>query len=101
MKAMGYDPSYTIDPPTESERSSMFSDAEGNHTVGFCLWCGKDFYSRDEVEQHNDNDMAACAEFQRCKNDVRANTPEGQICIPPMLQALFDEAGVADSEGKE
>ena len=101
MKAMGYDPSYTIEPSPESEPSSMFTDREGNRTVGFCLWCNRDFYSIDEVHQHNDNDMAECAEFQRLKDSVRANTPEGQICLPPMLQALFDEADVADSEDRE
>ena len=101
MKAMGYDPSYTIEPSTEFEPSSMFTDAEKNHTVGFCLWCGKDFYSMDEVEQHNANDMAECAEFQRGKDAVRASTSEGRICIPPMLQALSDDADLADSENKQ
>ena len=101
MRAMGYDPSYTIAPSPESEPSSMFTDAEGNRTVGFCLWCGRNFYSLEQERQHTENDMAECAEFQRCKDEVRANTPEGRICIPPMLQALFDETDLADSEGEE
>ena len=101
MRAMGYDPSYTIELSPEPEQSSMFTDAEGNHTVGFCLWCGKDFYAIEEERQHTDNDMAECAEFQRCKHTVRMNTPEGKICIPPGLQALFDEADLAESEEKE
>jgi hypothetical protein len=101
MRAMGYDPSYTVESSTESERSNMFIDAEGNHTVGFCLWCGKNFYAIEEERQHTDNDMAECAEFQRSKDTVRMNTPEGRICIPPMLQALFDEADLADRENKE
>jgi hypothetical protein len=96
MKAMGYDPSYIIEPSTEPERSSLFTDAEGKHTVGFCLWCGKDFYSIEQERQHTDNDMAECPEFQRCKDEVRANTPEGRICIPPSLQALFDEEDLAE-----
>ena len=101
MRAMGYDPSHTIEPSTESEQSSMFTDAEGNHTVGFCLWCGKDFYSPEEERQHTDNDMAECVEFQRCKDEVRASTPEGTICIPPMLQALFDEADLDEGDNKQ
>ena len=101
MKAMGYDPSYTIQPSTESERSSMFIDAEGNHTVGFCLWCGKNFYSMEEERQHTDNEMAECAEFQQCKDEVRANTPGGRIYIPPLLQALFDDEDLANGENKE
>jgi hypothetical protein len=101
MKTMGYDPSYTIEPSPETERSSMFIDSEGNPTVGFCAWCLKNFYSIEEVHQHNDNDMIECAEFQRLKDRVRMNTPEGRICIPPALQALFDEEGTAEGENQE
>ena len=79
----------------------MFIDKDGNHTVGFCLWCNKDFYSMEEERHHTDNDMAECAEFQRYKDTVRASTPEGRICTPPMLQALFDEADRAESEDTE
>ena len=28
--------------------------------VGFCLWCDKDFYSMEEVEAHNADNMKAC-----------------------------------------
>jgi hypothetical protein len=28
-------------------------------------------------------------------------SPDGRICIPPMLQALFDEADLADSENRQ
>jgi hypothetical protein len=101
MRAMGYDPSYTIEPSPESDQSSMFTDSEGNHTVGFCLWCGRDFYCMEEVENHNANDMAGCAEFQRCKDTVRMSTPNGRICMPPALQTLFDEADLADCEDTE
>jgi hypothetical protein len=101
MRAMGHDPSYTIEPSPESDQSSMFTDSEGNHTVGFCLWCGRDFYCMEEVENHNANDMAGCAEFQRCKDTVRMSTPNGRICMPPVLQALFDEADLADCEDTE
>jgi hypothetical protein len=76
----------------------MFTDSEGKYTVGFCMWCGKDFYTIDEVHQHNDNELAECAEFQRGKDTVRMSTPE---CIPPALQALFDEADKAESEDTE
>lgn len=100
MRAMGHDPSHTIEPSTESEPSSMFIDSEGNATAGLCLWCGKNFYSIEEVHQHKDNDMAECPEFQRLKDSVRASTPEGEMCMPPMLQALFDEADETDGEIK-
>jgi hypothetical protein len=42
-----------------------FRDKDGNATVGFCLWCDKDFYSMEEVWEHSDNNMAACPEFRR------------------------------------
>ena len=102
MRAMGYDPSYTIAPSSDSEQSRMFTDREGNRTVGFCLWCGRDFYFMEEVNKHNANDMAECAEFQRLKDSVRMSQPsKGRICMPPVLQALFDEADLADSEDTE
>ena len=48
--------------------SSMFNDKDGKPSVGFCLWCNKDFYSMNEVEAHNSNESAACAVFQDFKN---------------------------------
>ena len=59
-----------------------FRDSNGNPTVGFCLWCDKDFYSVEEVWEHNENDMRACPEFQRFldaeRGCTRANTLEGK-----------------------
>jgi hypothetical protein len=46
----------------------MFKDTDGKPIVGFCLLCDKDFYSMDDVEAHNANDLAACAVFQCLKN---------------------------------
>ncbi|HXH51514.1 MAG TPA: hypothetical protein VNM47_19415 [Terriglobia bacterium] len=37
---------------------------EGNPCVGFCLWCGRIFYSMQEVTAHNADDMKACPAFQ-------------------------------------
>ena len=31
----------------------VFTDKEGRRTVGFCLWCNRDFYSMEEVYKHN------------------------------------------------
>lgn len=45
--------------------STVFKDDDPS--VGFCLWCGKDFYSMGEVEAHNANDSAACVVFQELK----------------------------------
>ena len=88
MRAMGYEPGQRVSPPnTEPEESSMFMDAEGNKTVGFCLWCNRDFYSMDEVQTHNADDMAACPSFQELK---------GQQGMPPVLQAMFEDAGLLD-----
>jgi hypothetical protein len=49
--------------------SMMFKDTNGKPIVGFCLLCDKDFYSMDDVEAHNANDLAACAVFQGFRNN--------------------------------
>lgn len=46
---------------------SMFNDLRGMPLVGFCLWCGIDFYSVEEVSGHNANNSNACPVFQRLK----------------------------------
>ena len=45
----------------------MFNDLRGMPIVGFCLWCGIDFHSVEEMGGHNANDSAACPVFQRLK----------------------------------
>jgi len=49
--------------------SAMFLDQEGKPIIGFCLWCDKDFYSMDEVEDHNADDLRACPPYQRWKTN--------------------------------
>src|ERR1035441_3862065 len=68
LRAMGYEPGQTVMPPTaEHEESSMFHDAEGNKTIGFCLWCNKDFYTMEEHEAHIADEMANCPVYQELK----------------------------------
>jgi hypothetical protein len=69
----------------------MFTDKDGNHIVGFCLWCNKDFYDRDEVEAHNADDMANCPAFQELKDEH---------CMPPVLQAMFEATEKSSDEGE-
>ena len=38
----------------------VLRDRDGNPIVGFCLWCDKDFYSMEEVDAHNADNMKAC-----------------------------------------
>ena len=94
MRAMGYDPGYTEEPRSaESKPSSMFVDEDGNRTVGFCLWCNKDFYSMAEVEDHNANNMANCPVSQELKDEH---------CMPPVLQVMLEEAEKpSDDEGTD
>jgi hypothetical protein len=90
LRAMGYEPGQAIEPPTQGpEESSMFKDEDGNPTVGFCLWCSKDFYSMDEVEAHNADNMAACEVSQALKDEH---------CMPPVLQMMFKNAGFLNDE---
>jgi len=67
----------------------MFQDKDGNHIVGFCLWCNRDFYISDEVEEHNADNLAACPVFQDLKDEN---------CGPPVLSQILMEAGLADHE---
>jgi hypothetical protein len=70
----------------------MFTDKDGNHIVGFCLWCDKDFYSMADVEDHNANDMANCLVSQELKDEH---------CMPPVLLVMLEEAGLLDDEGTD
>jgi hypothetical protein len=68
LRQMGYEPGTSNMPSREdSTEATMFADSEGNPIVGFCLWCGKDFYSFEEMEAHNADDMAECPDFQEFK----------------------------------
>ena len=94
MRAMGYEPGLTVAPPNaDHEEPSMFQDAEGNKTVGFCLWCNKDFYTMEDHEAHTADEMAACPAFQELKDER---------CMPPVLQAMFENVGLlADEEADD
>jgi hypothetical protein len=30
-----------------NQKATMFKDPDGNPIIGFCLWCGCDFYTMD------------------------------------------------------
>jgi hypothetical protein len=94
LRAMGYEPGQMPTPRDSSnpEEPSMFRDEDGNPTVGFCLWCNKDFYSIDEVYAHNADGMAACAIAQGRKD---------QPGIPPVLQMMFENAGLLPGNGAD
>lgn len=91
MRAMGYEPDHIFEQQPD-ERSSLFGDADGNRTIGFCLWCGRDFYTMEEHEAHVANEMAACPVFQEYKD---------KTSTPPVLEGMFEESGLTDSEGDE
>jgi len=85
LRAMGYEPGdmSELPLPVESEKSQMFTDKDGNPTIGFCLWCGEDFYTMDEVEAHNADDMRECPVYQQSKDE---------LCMPPALQWMIEQA---------
>lgn len=90
MRAMGYDPALGWpEEPESNDESSTFRDADGNRTVGFCLWCGCDFYSMADHEAHVADEMAACPVFQQLKNEQH---------MPPILEAMLDAAEPTDPE---
>jgi len=69
FRRMGYEPG-TGNMPRRSEGpagENFFKDSGGNRTIGFCLWCNKDFYTHEEAKAHNANDSAACPVFQELR----------------------------------
>jgi hypothetical protein len=49
------------------EAEGLFRDRNGTPIVGFCLWCGKDFYSIEVADAHHAGDGKGCAVFNRSK----------------------------------
>jgi hypothetical protein len=62
--------------PVEESTSGLggFLDNEGRPIICFCLWCDKDFYSMDEVEDHNAGELRACPTYQEWKTNPEAFT---------------------------
>lgn len=90
--AMGHDPDQPWPEETKSNKESgLFQDKDGNRTVGFCLWCGRDFYTMEEHEAHIANYMAECEVFQKLKDETT---------VPPLLDELFEE-GAAQGNPEE
>lgn len=63
LRDMGFVPE---DPSAPEDRAEdrMFRDKDGNPTIGFCLWCGQEFYAVEEMEAHNAGGMAGCEAYQ-------------------------------------
>jgi hypothetical protein len=74
LQAMGT--THTDRQPVEESDSGSdtFLDREGKPIIGFCLWCDKDFYSMDEVEDHNADELRACPAYQDWKKNPEAFT---------------------------
>ena len=36
----------------DMKTEDMFRDAQGRPTIGFCLWCCRDFHTYEEFEEH-------------------------------------------------
>jgi len=78
--------------PRQSEPGAergVFRDRDGNPIVGFCLWCDKDFYSLEEVEAYNADNMKACPVHEEL-----INRPGGYPYMPPVLQGMLEQAGL-------
>jgi hypothetical protein len=46
-----------------NKSTHAFTDKAGRATVGFCLWCDKNFYNPDEISVHNGDGAQACRAF--------------------------------------
>jgi hypothetical protein len=51
---------------------SMSTDLRGMPLVGFCLWCGIDFCSVEDVRRHNASNSKAYPVFQQLKKGFNA-----------------------------
>lgn len=49
----------------QNESARSFTDEAGRATVGFCLWCNKNFYTSDEISVHNVDGVEACPVFSK------------------------------------
>jgi hypothetical protein len=68
LRAMDYEPGTSNMPHTSCEEvGPQWHDKDGKPIIGFCLWCPRDFYTYEEVQAHNANDMADCIGFQQYK----------------------------------
>jgi hypothetical protein len=59
-----------MNPTNKFPRS--FIDKAGSATVGFCLWCNKNFYTSEEISAHNGDDSEGCPEFSKFLNEQGA-----------------------------
>ena len=71
----------------------VLRDKAGNRVVGICLWCGRGFYSMEEVEAHNEGDMKACPVHHGL-----INRSGGYPYMPPVLQDMMEQAGLVPEE---
>ena len=55
-----------------------WQDKDGKPIVGFCLWCNRDFYTMEEVWEHNAADSASCEPYQQfiATQSASASMPE-------------------------
>jgi hypothetical protein len=71
LRAMGYEPGTSNMPQAPSEEAGhQWHDQDGKPIVGFCLLCGKDYYTYDEFETHNASE-SECAPFRALKEKER------------------------------
>jgi hypothetical protein len=73
-------------------KTRLFTDSNGKATVGFCLWCNRDFYFREEVWAHNADDMKVYPVFQELKDED---------CGAPVLYHMLQDAELLDEPGPQ
>lgn len=91
MRAMGYDADYTVTVQSE-QAAPTFRDAHGNPIVGFCIWCGRDFYTYEEHDAHAWGDTIQCPVFSEYRKKHPA--PLGSL-------EIFEDEDLIDREEQE
>jgi hypothetical protein len=76
MRATGYDPDFVIEKQDQDTRT--WRDAQENPIVGFCAWCGRNFYSLEDHYGHW-GDPILCTAYNEyiAKHPVPSGSQEG------------------------
>jgi hypothetical protein len=79
LRAMGYEPGTDNMPQAPSEEAGReWHDQHGEPIVGFCLLCGKYYYTYDEFEAHNASE-SECAPFRALKEKERLRLHDDHV----------------------
>jgi hypothetical protein len=82
LRQMGEVDAFDLTPAEVEGERVVATNENGESSIGFCLWCGRDFYSLDEVWIHNGESADACQVFRQFREEEstrgHASSPEDE-----------------------